>query len=94
MKGDEARLKIVKDTVVNSISSEMYDKLEEKISDEEKRKEMISLTRSKLVTILNSFDHEELLPQKDFDSQQDFEKHILKLVQKARQKLLIEMEKI
>jgi hypothetical protein len=93
MKEDEARLKIVKDTVVNSILSEMYEKLKNKISDEEKRKEMISLTRSNLDSILKSFGEKELLPKKDFSSQQDFEEHILKIVQKVRQKLLVEMEK-
>jgi len=93
MKGDEARLKIVKDTVVNSIVSEIFCNLKGKISDDEKRKEMIGLTRSKLDSILNSFGEKELLPKKDFSSQQEFEEHILKIVRKARQRLIMDMEK-
>lgn len=93
MKEDQVRLKIIRDTVINSILSEVGDKLEYRISDSEKRKEMISLTRSKLVSILNSLGKEDLLPKGEPKSPQDFEDHILKVVQKTRQKLLAEMEK-
>ena len=86
-------LKITKDTVVNSIVSEMSDKLEVEVSDEEKRKEMMVLTQSKLDTILKSFSDRELLPERDFTSQQESEQHILKIVKKVRKRLLVEMEK-
>jgi hypothetical protein len=93
MKEDQVRLKIVKDTVINSILSEVSSKLESKTSDEEKRKELMSLTRGKLVSIVNSLGKEDLLPKGDLKSPQDFEDHILKVVQKTRRKLLAEMEK-
>jgi hypothetical protein len=92
MSEDQVRLKIVKDTVTISIISELSKKLEDKISDSEKRKEMLSLTRSKLTAILNSFSKEELLPKEDLNSQKDFEEHILKVIEKTRRKLLAEMQ--
>ncbi|HML03568.1 MAG TPA: hypothetical protein VK487_09390 [Candidatus Bathyarchaeia archaeon] len=93
MSEDQVRLKIVKDTVTDSIISEVNEKLEESIPDVEKRKEMMSLTRSKLTAILNSLGKEELLPRKDLESQRDFEEHVLKLVSEVRRKLLSEMKK-
>jgi hypothetical protein len=78
---------------MNSILSEVGGKLESKISDKEKRKEMIDLTQRKLVSIMNSFSKEDLLPKGDPKSSQDFEDHILKVIQKTRLRLLAEMEK-
>jgi hypothetical protein len=92
MNEDQVKLKIVKDTVINSILSEVSSKLKSKISEEEKRKEMLIVTRSKLVSILNSLGKEDLLPKGDPKSPQDFEDHILKVIQKTRRKLLVEME--
>ena len=93
MTRNEAKLKIIKDTVVNSILSEMDSELRNKVSDEKKIEAMISLTKSRLRSILNSFDEKELLPKGDVDSPQDFEKHILRIMQGTKQRILTEMEK-
>jgi hypothetical protein len=92
-KNDAVRLKIIKDTVFNSILSEMNDKLASKITDEKKRLEIIKFTRSRLHDILNSLNQDELLPKRDIKSEQDFEKHILKVIQQIRQRLVSEIEK-
>jgi hypothetical protein len=93
MKSDEVRLKIIKDTVINSILSEMDDKLASKVADEKKRAEMIKFTRSRLQYIMNSLNQDELLPKRDIKSEQDFEKHLLKIIQQVRQTLTNEIER-
>jgi hypothetical protein len=90
---DQARVKIIKDTVRNSILAEMENQLGNRLSDEEKAKEMMELTRASLNSILNALHEDELLPKREFASQQDFENHILEIVRKVRKKLLNEIEK-
>jgi len=93
MKSDEAKLKIIRDTVFKSITLEMETKLNDRVTDERKRTEMIKYTRSRLGDLLNSFSEDDLLPKREIVSKQDFEKHILKITNKARNQLLNEMEK-
>ena len=86
------KLKVIKDTIIKSILSEITDKLEKRITDQKKRAELIKFTHSRLDDVLNSFSEEELLPKKEIESEQDFENHILKVTEKTRQQLLKEME--
>ena len=71
----------------------MNDKLASKMTAEKKRLEIIKFTRSRLHDILNSLNQDELLPKRDIKSEQDFEKHILKVIQQIRQRLVSEIEK-
>jgi hypothetical protein len=93
MKRDEGKLKIIRETVFKSIILEMETKLNDRATDERKRTEMIKYTRSRLGDLLNSFSEGDLLPKREIVSEQDFEKHILKIINKARNQLLNEMEK-
>ncbi len=92
MSNDEAKLKIIRDTVRNSILSEMSDRLKKRVGDDKKTDEMIALTRSQLKSILNSFSDKELLPNREIESEEDFKKHILKIIDKTRKQLLKDME--
>jgi hypothetical protein len=92
MKNDEMRLKIIKDTVTNSIISDLNIKLASKIADEKKRTEMVRFARLGLKEILNS-SNQDLLPKRELISKQDFEKYILKVIRQVRKKLVDELEK-
>ena len=93
MTRNEAKLKIVRDTVISSILSELESELRDRLSDEEKVKEMKTLTCSKLLSILKTFNENELLPPKDFETSQDFEHHILIIEKKVKKLLLNELDK-
>jgi hypothetical protein len=92
MKSDEVRLKIIKDTVTNSILTDMNNSLASKISDKKKRTEMIKFARFRLQHILSSLD-QDLLPKREIASEQDFEKYLLKVIQQVRKSLTNEIEK-
>jgi uncharacterized protein (UPF0147 family) len=93
MEGRKVKIKIIKDTVVNSIVTEMRDKLKEKISEKEKIDEMLDLTKSKVISILNSMNEDEIMPKEEFKSEEEFKGHILEVVGKVRSKLYEEMKK-
>jgi hypothetical protein len=92
MKENMAQLKIIRDTVTSSILSEIETELKSSVSSNEKRKEMISLSRSNLESILNKMSNEELLPKGDIDSPENLEDHILKIVKKVKKQLLSKIE--
>ena len=77
---------------MHSILTEMTTKLQEKISEKSKMDEMLNLTKSKIISILNSMNADELIPKKEFKSEQDFKNHILSIIQKVRNKLFEEMK--
>jgi len=92
MKNNEARLKIIKDTVANSVLSEINEKLMTKVTNEKKRSELISFTRLRLQDILSSLDQDEVLSKQEIRSREDFMKHIQKVIRKVKQKLISEIE--
>jgi hypothetical protein len=91
MNNDEEKLRLIKKTVFKSIMVEMETKLNNTVPDEKKRDEIARFTRSRLNDILNSFGEEALLPKRQIASEQDFEKHVLKVMRLARDKLLNEV---
>jgi hypothetical protein len=92
MKNDETRLRIIKDTVANSIISDLNIQLASKITDEKKRTEMVRFAHLRLQAILNTSGID-LLPKQELTSKQDFEKYLLKVIQQVRQRLVDEIEK-
>jgi len=88
-----SKVKIIKDTILNSLLSEMEVELKEKVSDQDKRNELFKLINSKLVEILGSMDEKELLPMHEPKSQQEFENHLHTLLQKVKKRLLADMRK-
>lgn len=70
----------------------MRSKLHEKISEKGKIDEMLNLTKSKTISILNSMNVDELIPKKEFKSEHDFKNHVLFIIQKVRNKLSEEMK--
>jgi hypothetical protein len=79
--------------VFKSIMSEMDTRLNATVPNEKKRAEIIRFARTRLNDILNSFGERDLLPKRQIASEQDFEKHILKIIHLARDKLLREVNK-
>lgn len=93
MKNNEARLRIIKDTVTCSLISEVNEKLEKKVINREKRLEIVNFTSLRLRDIMNSLDAKELLPQREIETQQSFEEHIFKVITKVRKILIDETKK-
>jgi hypothetical protein len=71
----------------------MRKKLQEKISEKEKMNEILEMTKSKVVSILNSMNEDELVSKREFKSREEFENHILEIIGKVRDKLFEEMKK-
>jgi hypothetical protein len=84
---DNVKLKLIKDTVINSILTEMHEKLLKNGVDEKKASELERVTKPRLLIILDSFDKRTLLPVQDLKSKEDFERHILRIIQLAKKKL-------
>jgi hypothetical protein len=71
----------IKKAVYESIMLETSARLHDGVHDEKKRAEILSFTRSRLKDILNTFAENELLPKEKIVSKQDFENHILTIIQ-------------
>jgi DNA-binding MarR family transcriptional regulator len=69
----------------------MESKLVSKGLDGKKQTEILSLTRSALVTILDSFGQNELLPKREPSSANELAKHISEVTEKAKKMLLSKM---
>ncbi len=93
MEGRKARLKIIEDTVINSILTEMENKLRENPLGEKKTERLLELTKSKIISILNSMNEDELVPKGEFKSEQDFKSHVLGVIGKVRNGLFEDMKK-
>lgn len=93
MNSNEAKIKIIKDTVKNSIMTQMKSELKEKISDKKKVEELLALTEKKLVVVLDSMNERELVPSKEFKSSNDLQNHILDVIKKVKEKLSVEIKK-
>jgi hypothetical protein len=68
------------------------DRLGERISDNRRKNELLNLTKSRIISILNSMGVDDLVPKKEFKSELDFENHVLSVIQKVRNKLFQEMK--
>jgi hypothetical protein len=88
MKNDEKKARLIKNTVFKSIMVEVNAKLESEVDDKVKRNQIKKFTESRLSDILNTLSKNDLLPKKPVESKQDFEEHILELVNLVRDKLL------
>jgi hypothetical protein len=90
---NEEKAKLIKDTIFKSIMSEVSEKLKNEVHDKSKRDQIQKFTESNLRDILNTFSEHELLPKKPVESVQDFESHILELINLTRDKLLQAVKK-
>lgn len=93
MNKDIKKQEIIRKAVFNSIVLELDTTLKDKINDEKRRREIIKFARSRLNDILKMLDQDVLLPKREVTSKQEFEKHILKVLQLVRGQLVRELEK-
>jgi len=82
-----AKTKIIKDTIMNSLLSEMAQELEHKQSDKQKRDEILEWCESWLVEILDNMTEADLLPKHDLKSQNEFEYHLNAIIKKVKGEL-------
>jgi len=91
MKSNEAQLKIIKDTVTQSILPEMFDELCKKHGDK-KAKSLIDLTQPRIENILQSFSERQLLLKQEIKSESEFKAHILTVISEVKQRLMNDIE--
>jgi hypothetical protein len=88
MSGNRAKIKIIKDTVRNSIMTEVESKLISRGLDVQKQAEITNLIGTKLDQILECMVETELLPQTEPRSADEFSSHIYTIEDITKQKLL------
>jgi hypothetical protein len=87
-----AKLKIMKDTIFCSIMTPIQVELKNKVPSTEKREELLNLAQNKLQVIINSFTNQELIPKFDFKTQEDFERHLQRIIAKSKERLMFELK--
>ena len=82
MKNDEEyKVSIIKETVVKTIMDEVKSSLEQNShADDQKVSSIMKEVSSQLPDILNSMSIKDLLPSHQVLTQEEFERHILKLI--------------
>jgi hypothetical protein len=85
--------KLIKETVFNSIMLEINSKLDALTSDVDKKQSIEKFAAWQLHNILNSLEDDKLLPIGQVDSEKEFEKHILKIINICRGQLLEEIKR-
>ncbi len=93
MNKDLKKQEIVRRAVFKSIILELGNKLKDKTNNEKRRAEITKFARSRLNDILKSIGQDVLLPKREVTSKQEFEKHILKVMQLVRRQFVRELEK-
>ncbi len=84
---NQAKIKLIKDTVIKSILSQTSDNLAKNSVSEQKTQALLRITELKLERILDNFDQADILPKK-FLSQEEFESHLLTLIDLSKERLV------
>lgn len=93
MRKDKEEIKLIKETIFKAMMLETESRLNVKIPDNKECTKIVRFTQSKLREIMNSFDENDFLPKGQITSQQDFERHILEMIQMVKNTLLQEIQK-
>ena len=93
-KERERKIGIIKDTILNYIVNEVEGKLKSKNVKREEIKEFLNLTQKKTNSIINSLDEKVLLPDREMESEKEFQEHILHVLDEIRPRLVKEIEAI
>jgi len=94
MKERKIKIEVIKSTILNYVVNEIESKLESKNVENKKIKEFINLTKNEINSLLNSLDDDILLPKGKIKSKEDFQNHVLKIINIIRPKLMEKIERI